>query len=126
MEINKKVFVISNDVWIGANAIILRGVKIGDGAVIRAGAIVTKDVRPYSIVGGVPAQLIKWRFPREIREKLLKIKWWDWFGEKIKENIFICFMLFKLFVECFNIKRFVAVIFYTVSTNGILGFLHSN
>lgn len=78
---------IGNDVWIGANAVILPGVTVGDGAVIAAGAVVTKDVKPYSIVGGVPAKLIKYRFEPWQIELLLKLKWWDWPLEKIKENI---------------------------------------
>ncbi|BCS80373.1 CatB-related O-acetyltransferase [Anaerocellum diazotrophicum] len=102
LEINKEVPIIGNDVWIGANAIILRGVKIGDGAVIGAGAVVTKDVEPYSIVGGVPARLIKWRFPPEIREKLLRINWWDWPEERIKENIHMFYDV-EAFCACFSI-----------------------
>jgi len=68
---------IGNDVWIGSNALILGGVRIGDGAIIGAGAVVTNDVEPYSIVGGVPARIIRKRFSQEQIEKLLKIKWWN-------------------------------------------------
>lgn len=78
---------IGNDVWIGANAVILPGITIGDGAVIGAGAVVTKDVEPYAIVGGVPAKIIKYRFSPEKIEIMKKIKWWDWDLEKIKSNI---------------------------------------
>jgi len=78
----KKSVVIGNDVWIGYGAKILEGVCIEDGAVILAGAMVTKNVEAYSIVGGVPAKHIKYRFDKEIREKLLKFQWWtkddDW------------------------------------------------
>ena len=68
---------IGNDVWVGYRAIILQGVKIGDGAIIGAGAVVTKDVEPYSIVGGVPAKHIKYRFDEDICKELLESKWWD-------------------------------------------------
>lgn len=78
---------IGNDVWIGANAVILPGVSIGDGAIIAAGAVVTKAVPPYAIVGGVPAKIIKYRFDTKVIEQLLKIKWWDWDIEKIEKNI---------------------------------------
>ncbi|MEG6568019.1 DapH/DapD/GlmU-related protein [Thermoanaerobacterium saccharolyticum] len=78
---------IGNDVWIGTNSIILRGVKIGDGAVIGAGAVVTKNVEPFSIVGGIPAKHIKYRFPEVFRKELLEIKWWDWPEKKIRNNI---------------------------------------
>jgi acetyltransferase-like isoleucine patch superfamily enzyme len=74
---------IGNDVWIGAKSIILSGVSIGDGAIIAAGSIVTKDVKPYAIVGGNPAKLIKFRFPDALINHLLIIKWWDWPLEKI-------------------------------------------
>ena len=77
---------IGNDVWIGENAIILGGVKVGNGAVIAAGAIVTKDVPPYAIVGGVPAKVIKYRFDNETIRELEEIKWWEWDKEKIKKN----------------------------------------
>jgi len=77
---------IGNDVWVGINSIIFRGVTIGDGAVIAAGSVVTKDVEPYSIVGGVPAKHIRCRFDKEIIQKLLEIKWWDWDINKIKEE----------------------------------------
>lgn len=69
--------VIGNDVWIGAGAVILGGIKIGDGAIIAAGAVVTKDVEPYAIAGGVPAKLIRYRFEEAEIEKLLEIRWWD-------------------------------------------------
>jgi acetyltransferase-like isoleucine patch superfamily enzyme len=68
---------IGNDVWIGANAVIFDDVTIGDGAVIAAGAIVTKDVEPYAVVGGVPAKMIKKRFSDEIIEKLMQFEWWN-------------------------------------------------
>jgi acetyltransferase-like isoleucine patch superfamily enzyme len=74
---NKKIM-IGNDVWIGANAILLPGITIGDGAVIGAGAVVTKDVPPYAIVGGVPAKLIRYRFSPDEIEILLRVKWWNW------------------------------------------------
>lgn len=84
---NKGDIVIGNDVWIGYDAIIMSGVKIGDGAIIGTRAIVTKDVPPYTIVGGTPAKVIKKRFHDDTILKLLKIKWWDWPCEKIQSNI---------------------------------------
>ncbi len=78
---------IGNDVWIGARATILSGVEIGDGAVVAAGAVVTKNIPPYAIVGGVPAKLIKYRFPEEVVNDLLKIKWWNWSDANVKSNI---------------------------------------
>ncbi|MGX9756051.1 CatB-related O-acetyltransferase [Clostridioides difficile] len=84
---NKGDIVIGNDVWIGYDAIIMSGVKIGDGAIIGTRAVVTNDVPPYSIVGGIPAKIIKKRFNDDIISKLLKIKWWDWSYEKIQLNI---------------------------------------
>lgn len=79
--------VIGNDVWIGFDAVIMQGVTIGDGAIVATRAVVTHDVEPYSIVGGVPAKIIKKRFDEEKIKKLLKIRWWDWTPEKVKENI---------------------------------------
>lgn len=79
--------VIGNDVWIGAEAMIMSGIKISDGAVIGARSLVTKDTGPYEIWGGNPAKLIKKRFCDEDIEKLLQIKWWDWSLEKIKANL---------------------------------------
>lgn len=77
---------IGNDTWIGHGSIILPGVKVGDGAVVGAGSVVTKDVSPYAIVAGNPAKLIRYRFSEEVIEKMLKIKWWDFSTEYIKEN----------------------------------------
>ncbi|OQA93429.1 MAG: Streptogramin A acetyltransferase [Microgenomates group bacterium ADurb.Bin219] len=77
---------IGNDVWIGEGAYILSGVTIGDGAVIGAGAVVTKDIPPYSVAAGNPARVVKMRFPKDIIEKLLKIKWWNWPNEKVIKN----------------------------------------
>ena len=84
---NNKPIKIGNDVWIGANVVILPGVTIGDGAVLAAGAIVNKNVEPYEIVGGVPAKPIKKRFTDDVIEKLLEIKWWEWSIDEIEENI---------------------------------------
>ncbi|SHJ39239.1 virginiamycin A acetyltransferase [Clostridium cavendishii DSM 21758] len=84
---NKGDIIIGNDVWIGYEAIIMSGVTIGDGAVIGTRAVVTKDVPPYSIVGGIPAKVIKKRFSDEVISKLLTLKWWDWPYEKIQKNI---------------------------------------
>ena len=74
---NKKPPVIGNDVWIGMHSVILKGIQIGDGAIVAAGSVVTKDIPPYAIVAGVPAKVIKYRFERDIIEKLLQLKWWD-------------------------------------------------
>lgn len=84
---NKGNIIIGNDVWIGFEAVILAGVTIGDGAIIGTRAVVTKDVPPYTIVGGVPAKPIRKRFDNATISKLLKIKWWDWTEEKITQNI---------------------------------------
>ena len=84
---NKGDIVIGNDVWIGYEAVILAGVTIGDGAIIGARAVVTKDVPPYTVVGGVPARQIKRRFPEQILNELLKLKWWDWDEDRIVLNI---------------------------------------
>jgi virginiamycin A acetyltransferase len=79
--------VVGNDVWIGYNATIMAGVTIGDGAIIGTNSVVTKDVEPYSIVGGNPAKVIKKRFPEDEIKDLLEIKWWDWEIEKVTRNV---------------------------------------
>lgn len=82
---NKGDIVIGNDVWIGYKAVIMAGVHIGDGAIIAARAVVTKDVPPYTIVGGTPAKEIRKRFDAEVIEQLLILKWWDWSTDKIHQ-----------------------------------------
>jgi virginiamycin A acetyltransferase len=84
--VNKGDIVIGNDVWIGFEALIMSGITIGDGAVIGARAVVTKDVLPYTIVGGNPAKEIRQRFGDKTIKDLLEIKWWDWDAEKIFRN----------------------------------------
>jgi acetyltransferase-like isoleucine patch superfamily enzyme len=79
--------IIGNDVWIGQGAIILSGIKIGDGAVIGAYTLVAKDVEPYAVVVGNPMKIIKKRFDEETIEKLLHIKWWNWDIAKIKTEV---------------------------------------
>ena len=78
---------IENDVWIGANSLIMSGIKISHGAVVGAGSIVTKNVGPYDVVAGNPAKKIKSRFNKKQINSLLRIKWWDWPEEKIIQNI---------------------------------------
>ena len=84
---NKGDIVIGNDVWIGYEAVILAGVTVGDGAIIGARAMVTKDVPPYTIVGGVPAKPIRKRFSEETISEMLALKWWDWPMEEIKNKL---------------------------------------
>ncbi len=84
---NKGDTVIGNDVWIGYEAVILSGVTIGDGAIIGTRAVVTKDVPPYTIVGGIPAKPIRKRFDETTIKRLEALRWWDWDYEKIRRNI---------------------------------------
>ena len=79
---------IGNDVWIGARAIIMSGVRIGDGAVIAAMAVVTSDVEAYSVVAGIPARHMKYRFGSEAREKLISSRWWDYSPAELREELF--------------------------------------
>jgi len=79
--------VIGHDVWIGHGAIILPGVEIGHGAVVAAGAVVTRDVEPYAIVAGVPAQFLRWRFAPEVSSRIIALAWWDWSHERLAEAI---------------------------------------
>ena len=82
----EKVCKIGNDVWIGANSTILRGVEVSDGAVIGANSVVTKDIPPYAVVAGNPAKIIKYRFPEDIIKRLLNLNWWELDDKTIKAN----------------------------------------
>ena len=84
---NKGDIVIGNDVWIGFEAVILSGVTIGDGVIIGTRAVVTKDVPPYTVVGGIPAKPIRKRFSDDVISELLKLRWWEWSENRIKKNI---------------------------------------
>ena len=84
---NKGDIIIGSDVWIGYEAVIMAGVTIGNGAIIGTRAVVTKDVPPYTIVGGVPAKMIRKRFDDATIERLEKLRWWDWDAAKIQRNI---------------------------------------
>lgn len=94
-----KPITIGNDVWIGLRSIVLDGVNIGDGAVVAAGAVVTKDVPPYAIVGGVPAKTIRYRFSERIISELLELKWWNYPMEVIEtlpfDNIEGCLQILR-------------------------------
>lgn len=94
---NKGDIVIGNDVWIGYKAVVLAGVTIGNGAIIGTRAVVTKNVPPYTIVGGVPAKPIKKRFSEETISALLEIQWWNWSKERIARNIGA--------IQCGNIEQ---------------------
>lgn len=75
--------IIGNDVWIGNGALIMDGVHVGDGAIIAARAVVTKDIPPYAVVGGVPAKVLKYRFSNDIILALMELKWWEWKDKEI-------------------------------------------
>lgn len=88
VDMNKKYYVaIGNDVWIGNDVKIMDGIVIGDGAIIALGSIVTKDVEPYSIVGGIPAKLFRMRFSDDTIKKLLEIQWWNSDLNEIRKNV---------------------------------------
>jgi chloramphenicol O-acetyltransferase type B len=101
--LQKKTF-ISHDVWIGQNTIIMSGLQIGVGAVIGAGAVVTRDVPAYAVVGGVPAQIIKYKFDEKLQNDLLESKWWD-MSEEWMENNFSLFQDPLKLLECLNARR---------------------
>lgn len=84
---NKGDIVLGNDVWIGYEAVIMAGVTIGDGAIIGARSVVTKDVPPYTVAGGIPAKPIKKRYPEETIAALSELKWWDWPENRIAQNL---------------------------------------
>lgn len=92
---------IGNDVWIGSNVIIMDGIKIGDGAIVAAGSVVTKNVLPYAIVGGVPSKFIRFRFSEEQIEILQKVKWWNWDYNTIKSKSNL-FSDIELFIPSFK------------------------
>lgn len=79
--------IVGNDVWIGYEALIMPGVRIGDGAIIASRSVVTSDVPPYTIVGGNPAKPVKQRFPDEVVQELLAIRWWDWDAAHITKHL---------------------------------------
>ena len=98
--------VVENDVWIGAKSTIMSGVKISNGAVVAANSVVTKDVPPYSIVAGNPAKIVKYRFSEDQIEKLLKLSWWNWDEQKIKENSSLLWSGdINNFVEIFSVEK---------------------
>tara|TARA_B110001452_G_scaffold96915_1_gene80188 strand:+ start:3253 stop:3738 length:486 start_codon:yes stop_codon:yes gene_type:complete len=95
--------IIGNDVWIGAKSIILSGLKIGDGAVIAAGSVVSSDIKPYTIVAGNPAREVKKRFSNDVIEKLLTIKWWDFSDERVNEfSELLCSENIEVFLRKFK------------------------
>ena len=84
---NKGDIIIGSDVWIGYESVILSGVTIGNGAIIGTRAVVTKDIPPYTIAGGVPAKPLRKRFPQETISRLLELKWWDWPTQRIADHL---------------------------------------
>jgi acetyltransferase-like isoleucine patch superfamily enzyme len=91
--------IIGNDVWIGMNATILPGIKIGNGVTVMAGTVVSNDVPDYAIVGGVPAQVVKFKHNQEIIDALNTISWWNWSEEKIKLNINDFYLPIENFIQ---------------------------
>jgi tetrahydrodipicolinate N-succinyltransferase len=102
-DLDKVKTFIGNDVWVAANSVILKGISVGNGAIIGAGAVVTKDVPPYAIVVGNPARVIKYRFDQETVEFLQKTEWWNLsratLQEMVDHKVFFSMERFKKFVE---------------------------
>ncbi|MCM1182637.1 MAG: CatB-related O-acetyltransferase [Roseburia sp.] len=90
---------IGNDVWLGKNVIITNGADIGNGVIAGAGAVITKDVPDYAIVGGVPARIIRYRYEKEQIEALNKIAWWDWSDDEIRERYDDFYLSIEQFIE---------------------------
>jgi len=86
LEINKGPVIIGNNVWIGDNVTILSGTRLGDGCVVGTGSVVTKNIEPFGIAYGSPAQVERYRFTQPVIEKLMALKWWDWPEERISRN----------------------------------------
>lgn len=86
-SINHSTAKIGHDVWIGTGAVLLEGIHIGNGAVVAAGSVVTKNVPPYAIVAGVPAKIIRYRFSEELINKITQSEWWLWSDDKLLDNI---------------------------------------
>ncbi|MDR6762544.1 virginiamycin A acetyltransferase [Flavobacterium sp. 2755] len=104
-DINEKItakkagIIIGNDVWIGMNATILPGVKIGNGVTIMSGAVVSNDIPDYAIAAGVPAKIIKYKHNPEIIDALNKISWWDWSDEKVKQTVNDFYLSIEEFIK---------------------------
>lgn len=120
--------VIGNDVWIGTQAMILPGVHIGDGAVITARSVVTKDVEPYSVVGGYPAKLMYYRFPENIIDKLLEIKWWDWPEELVRQSSSLLWNsdIQKFIDYAKALGQIMPIELLNISENGTKAFIRNN
>jgi acetyltransferase-like isoleucine patch superfamily enzyme len=99
---NDGILRIGNDVWMGARVIINPGIKVGDGAIIGSGSVVTHNVEPYSVVVGCPAKLIRYRYDQTQISKLLKIAWWNWDEKKIIENLDFLYGDVNKFIEKFS------------------------
>jgi serine acetyltransferase len=96
--------IVENDVWIGAKATIMSGVRVSNGSIVAAGSVVTKDVPPYAIVAGNPAKVVKYRFNEEQIDKLLNISWWEWDEQKIKDNAILMWSTnIEDFIDAFSI-----------------------
>lgn len=95
--------IVKNDVWIGANVIVTSGVTINSGCVILPGSVVNKSLPPYSVVGGVPGRVVKFRFSEEKINKILNISWWDWADDKILKNIDDLYSDIDQFIDKHNI-----------------------
>lgn len=100
-ERKNKITVVGHDTWIGHGALLKNGISVGNGAVVGQGAVVTKDVPPYAIVAGVPAKIIRFRFSEEQVNALIRIAWWEWDYEKIKDH----FMDFRGSMDAFIEKH---------------------